>query len=103
MSTGTATEVTVYQDIEAAFKYLRDDVGVPWQRIVPYGRSIGTGPSVHLATRTAVRGLVLQSGMMSIYRIPFHFRFTMPGDLFRNVDKISKCSCPVFVIHGTRD
>lgn len=103
MSSGEAKETTVYADIEAAYKYLRYEVGVPWQRIVPYGRSIGTGPSVHLATRAAVRGLILQSGMMSIYRIAFQFRFTLPGDLFANVNKIRSCKCPIFIVHGTRD
>lgn len=29
--------------------------------IILYGRSIGSGPSIHLATRTAVRAMVLQS------------------------------------------
>lgn len=103
MSTGQPQEATVYADVEAAYKYIRDVVRTPWTQIVPYGRSIGTGPSVHLATKTAVRGLVLQSGMASIYRIAFHFRFTLPGDLFPNIDKVGDACCPVFIIHGTRD
>jgi len=96
-------EATAYADVEAAYMYLRDSVRTPWTQIVPYGRSIGTGPSVHLATKTAVRGLILQSGMTSIYRIAFQFRFTLPGDLFANIDKIGDVCCPVFIIHGTQD
>uniref|UniRef100_A0A7S1QD41 Peptidase S9 prolyl oligopeptidase catalytic domain-containing protein n=1 Tax=Alexandrium catenella TaxID=2925 RepID=A0A7S1QD41_ALECA len=105
MSTGQgrSEESAVYSDIEAAFKYVRDVIGIPWTQIVPYGRSIGTAPSVHLAARTAVRGIVLQSPMVSIYRIPFQLRFTLPGDLFANIDKIGDVCCPVFIIHGTRD
>jgi len=104
MSTGSAPqEPCLYADIEAAFKYLRDIMKVPWEQIVLFGRSIGTGPSCHLATRTAVRGMVLQSPMVSIYRIPIQFRFTLPGDLFTNVDKVSDMCTPVFIIHGTRD
>mmetsp|Transcript_66639 Transcript_66639/g.174704 ORF Transcript_66639/g.174704 Transcript_66639/m.174704 type:complete len:260 (-) Transcript_66639:54-833(-) len=102
-SSGQAKEAAVYSDIEAAFKYIRDEIGTPWTQIVPYGRSIGTAPSMHLATLTAVRGVILQSPMMSIYRIPFHFRFTMPGDVFSNIDKVPNVCAPVFVIHGTRD
>eukprot|EP00913_Durusdinium_trenchii_P007835 g7353.t1 len=41
--------------------------------------------------------------MVSIYRIPFRLRFTLPGDIFTNIDKIGDVCCPVFVIHGTRD
>mmetsp|Transcript_41350 Transcript_41350/g.88073 ORF Transcript_41350/g.88073 Transcript_41350/m.88073 type:complete len:261 (+) Transcript_41350:74-856(+) len=103
MSTGQPQEAAVYADIEAAFKYVRDVIGIHWTQIIPYGRSIGTAPSVHLATKTAVRGVILQSPMVSIYRIPFHFRFTLPGDVFANIDKIGNVCCPVFIIHGTRD
>mmetsp|Transcript_73220 Transcript_73220/g.136828 ORF Transcript_73220/g.136828 Transcript_73220/m.136828 type:complete len:261 (-) Transcript_73220:85-867(-) len=103
MSTGQPREAAVYADIEAAFRYLRDSLRIPWQQIIPYGRSIGTAPSVWLAMRTPVRGLVLQSPMLSIYRIPFEFRFTLPGDIFTNVSRIDKVRCPVFIIHGTRD
>merc|ERR1712039_1051366 len=102
-STGVPEEESVYADIEAAFKYLRDEKRIPWNQIVAYGRSIGTGPTVHLASKTALRGIVLQSPMASIFRIPWRFRFTMPGDLFTNIDKVSDVSCPVFVMHGTKD
>uniref|UniRef100_A0A6V0I9R6 Serine aminopeptidase S33 domain-containing protein n=1 Tax=Zooxanthella nutricula TaxID=1333877 RepID=A0A6V0I9R6_9DINO len=96
-------EETVYEDIEAAFKYVRDTLEVPWDRIVLWGRSIGTAPTMHLASRVAVRGVVLQSPMMSIFRIPFQFRFTLPGDRFCNIDKVRHVRCPALVIHGTQD
>lgn len=103
LSTGQPEEAAVYADIEAAFKFIRDEIKTPWTQIVPYGRSIGTAPSLHLATLTAVRGVILQSPMVSIYRIPFRLRFTLPGDVFANIDKVGKVCCPVFIIHGTRD
>lgn len=102
-STGRPREAAVYADIEAAFKYVRDVIGIPWTQIVPYGRSIGTAPSVYLATRMPVRGVVLQSPMVSIYRIPFQLRFTLPWDVFCNIDKVSDVCCPLLIIHGTRD
>lgn len=103
MSTGQSSEAAVYSDVEAAFNYVRDVIGTHWTQIIPYGRSIGTAPSVHLAKSTAVRGMILQSPMMSIYRIPFRLRFTLWGDAFTNIDKIGDVCCPVFIIHGTRD
>uniref|UniRef100_A0A7S0ZSA7 Serine aminopeptidase S33 domain-containing protein n=1 Tax=Noctiluca scintillans TaxID=2966 RepID=A0A7S0ZSA7_NOCSC len=103
MSTGEPNELSVYADVEAAFAYLRDVIGVPWQEVILYGRSVGSGPSVHLASRTAVRAMVLQSPLLSIYRIAFHSRFTLPGDMFTNVDKIGKVRCPVYVVHGMID
>lgn len=103
MSTGEPSEQATYADIEAAFKYLRDIIGIPWREIVLYSRSVGSGPAIELATKTAVRALVLQSPLLSIFRIAFHSRFTLPGDMFANVDKIGKVRCPVYVVHGTQD
>lgn len=104
MSSGSSPkEPVLYTDINASFKYLRDELKVPWQQIVLYGRSIGTGPSCDLASRTAVRGVVLQSPMVSIYRIVFNFRFSLPGDPFRNIAKVRDMCSPVFIVHGTRD
>merc|ERR1712039_850157 len=88
MSTGEPYEQAIYADIEAAFKYLRDIIGVPWSEVVLYGRSLGSGPSIHLASRTAVRAMVLQSPLLSIFRIAFSSGLTLPGDMFANVDKI---------------
>jgi len=96
-------ERAVYEDIENAFKYVRDTLKIPWDRIIVWGRSIGTAPSMHLASKTAVRGLILQSPMMSIFRIPFRMRFTLPGDRFCNIDKVKDVRCPTLVIHGTQD
>jgi len=103
ISTGTAEEACVYSDIMAAYNYMRDVLKIDWTRIIAYGRSLGTAPSVFLATQTPIRGIVLQSPMLSIYRVPFHFRFTMPGDILCNIDRIRNVECPVLVMHGTKD
>jgi len=102
-STGSPAEENVYADIKAAYQYLRDRLQIPWEQIIPYGRSLGTAPSTYLASITPVRGLILQSPMLSIYRVPFHMRFTLPGDILCNIDRVSKIRCPVLIMHGTRD
>ena len=48
-------------------------------------------------------GIVLQSPIMSVFRIAFDFRLTLPGDMFPNVDRIRDLRCPVFIMHGTHD
>ncbi len=103
LSTGEPTEHGVYAASESAYKYLRDVVGIPWKYIVLYGRSLGSGPSCHIASKTAVRGIILQSPLASVFRVGFDFRFTLPGDLFANIDKVSKIKCPIFIVHGTKD
>uniref|UniRef100_A0A0G4F166 AB hydrolase-1 domain-containing protein n=1 Tax=Chromera velia CCMP2878 TaxID=1169474 RepID=A0A0G4F166_9ALVE len=102
-STGSPTEKNVYADVEAAFAYLTEVIGIPWHQIVLYGRSLGSGPSIYLASKKAVRGVVLQSPLMSAYRVGFNLRFTLPGDMFANIDRVAKVLCPLYVIHGTKD
>jgi len=51
---GPPSEEDCYADIEAAYHYLRHSLRVPSQNIVLYGRSLGSGPSCYLATKTAL-------------------------------------------------
>lgn len=108
LSEGAPSEKGVYADIEAAFNYLTDVLSVPPDRVILYGRSLGSGPSCHLAMKQSkegkpVRGVILQSPVMSAYRVAFHFRFSMPGDLFCNIDKVPHIRSPIFIMHGRRD
>ena len=84
-SNGTPCEENCYADIEAAFQYLLEVRRVQPEQIVLYGRSLGSGPSCYLAAKTAregqsVGGVILQSPLLSAYRVAFDFRFTMIGD-----------------------
>ena len=56
-----------YRAINAAWAYLIAH-GVDPTTIVIYGRSIGTGPSVDLASRVEAKGLLLQSPIDSAIR-----------------------------------
>lgn len=40
---------------------------------------------------------------MSIYRVVFKFRFTMPGDMFPNIDRMKNIKCPVVILHSIKD
>ena len=48
-------------------------------------------------------GVILQSPLLSAYRVAFNFRFTMAGDKFPNVDYAPSIRCPMFIVHGTQD
>ena len=107
-SSGTPSEENCYADIEAAYRYLTEVRQVRPEQVVLYGRSLGSGPSCYLATKTAqqgrgVGGLILQSPLLSAYRVAFNFRFTMVGDKFANIDYAPHIACPVFIVHGTQD
>jgi len=107
-SNGTPCEDNCYADIEAAFRYLLEVKRIQPEQVVLYGRSLGSGPSCYLANKTAregrsVAGVILQSPLLSAYRVAFNFRFTMFGDKFPNVNYAPEIRCPVFIVHGTQD
>lgn len=99
---------SLYEDIDAAWHHLTVNMNVSPTSIVIYGRSLGSGPSCYLAERLSgekvpVAGLILQSPLLSVWRVAFEFRFTLPWDLFPNVDRIVNVAVPTFIIHGTKD
>ncbi len=67
-------------------------------------KSIGTVPTVDLASRYEVGAVVLHSALMSGMRVAFpQTKRTWFFDAFPSIDKVSKVSSPVLVIHGTED
>ncbi|MGE3319359.1 MAG: alpha/beta hydrolase [Candidatus Berkiella sp.] len=101
-STGKATEASTYQAIQAAYQYLTTELGVPNNRIIVFGRSLGSGPSVELCQHNKVAGLILESPFVSAYRV-YSIWPIFPFDKYTNLDKIPKLSVPILLIHGTRD
>ena len=101
-SEGTPSEANVYADTQLAYDYLRTKLGVPADRIVVYGYSLGGGPAVELALHQPVAGLVLQGAFVSAYRVMTRIPL-FPGDKFSNLGKVPALRCPVLVIHGMAD
>ncbi|MCQ2818411.1 MAG: alpha/beta hydrolase [archaeon] len=97
------SEQFCYDDIDAAYTYLTEELQINPSRIIVFGRSVGSGPSCYLAEKHDVGGLILNSGFMSVYRIIFKFRFTLPGDKFPNIDRMKNINCPVCVFHSIKD
>jgi len=102
-SSGTPTEADLYADVEAAYHYLTHDCSVPDEQVICYGQSIGSVPSIDLASRTSVGGLILHSAMKSGLAVIHDVKTTYWFDVFQNASKIRKVGAPVFVIHGTHD
>ena len=97
-------ESFVYSDCEAALWFLNGCLKIPLEQIIVFGRSLGSGPSCYLAEKYPnLSGLILQTPLTSVYRVMLDFRFTLPGDMFPNIDRMKNVRCPVLIIHGTRD
>eukprot|EP00053_Salpingoeca_punica_P004463 m.49244 g.49244 ORF g.49244 m.49244 type:complete len:297 (-) comp12804_c0_seq1:360-1250(-) len=104
ISTGAPREANLYADIDAAFGTLRTELGVPADRIVLYGQSIGTVPTVDLASRQKVAGVILHSPLASGLRLMFpSVSRTWCCDPFPSIDKAPRIDCPTLVIHGDDD
>jgi hypothetical protein len=111
-----ASEAGCLRSIQCAWRYLVDERAVPPNSIIIYGRSIGSGPSVDLASCAVVegtthspldaRGVLLQSPISSGARAILGKAASVVGyplDIFRNYMKIGKIQAPVAITHGTLD
>ncbi len=102
VSSGSPSEQGVYAASRTARRHLRERLGVPAARTILYGRSLGGGPAVQMATEETVAGVVLQSAFTSVYRVLTQRR-VLPFDQFENERKLSALTCPVLVMHGRND
>ena len=90
------------QDENAAYSYLVTIIKTPPNRIIIFGKSVGSGPAVHIAAREPVAGLIVQSGFTSAFRVMTRIAL-VPFDKFPNYKDIRNVHCPVLIIHGTVD
>lgn len=97
------SESNTYNDIEAVYEYLTKQLKIEPSNIVVYGRSLGSGPSCYLAEKYPIKGVIINSGFLSIYRVVFYFRFTMPGDLYPNINRVRNIKCPILIFHSIKD
>lgn len=103
-SNGEPSEQNTYADIEAVYKCLKEIYEVKEEDIILYGQSIGSGPTLELATKLPqIRGVILQSAILSGLRVMYRIKYSLWLDIYKNIDKIPYVSCPILVIHGTED
>ena len=105
-SRGKRSENTLYNDAQHVYKWLRNQYGE--ENIVLYGRSLGSGVAARLASWNNPKMLILDSPYYSFFHnirrwgfwLPLRWllRYQMRTDQF-----LKSITCPVFVIHGTRD
>ena len=101
-SGGSVGEPATLRAAQAVLAYVTGPLGVPADRVVLYGRSLGSGPAVDLAISRPCRALVLESAFTSTFRVMTQVRL-MPFDKFVNLEKMPRLKCPVLVIQGTAD
>lgn len=97
------SEADLYSDVEAAYHYLTHDCSIPDEQIVCYGQSIGSVPSIDLASRADIGGMILHSAMKSGLGVIHDVKRTFWFDVFQNAERMKRVHAPVFIIHGTHD
>ncbi len=102
LSDGTPGERCTYRDIETVYRYVVDKLKVPPEQIVVYGRSIGGGPSLYLASREPVGGLIVESSFVSAFRVLTRVPL-VPFDKFPSLRRMKQVEVPVLIMHGEAD
>ena len=103
-----ASESLCYEAIQAAYEYLTTSSHCACRQVVAFGRSLGSGPTVHLCAQNPdhVVGCILQSPLSSAIRCVLDSCTATSLsflDIFDNQGKIAQIRTPVFILHGTAD
>src|SRR6266481_8178150 len=101
-SEGKPSERAAYQDVAAAYEYLAVELHTPPERIVVFGRSVGSGPATYIAARRPNAGLILQSPFVSAFRVLTRIPL-LPFDKFPNYKNIRHVHSPVLIMHSRAD
>jgi fermentation-respiration switch protein FrsA (DUF1100 family) len=107
-SEGAPSEDGLYQDAQAAYRYLREKRGVTPDRIVVFGHSLGSAVAVDLASRVPVAGLILEGALTSAIErgqelypyIPVRW---IAASRFSSLEKISSVTAPKLFLHASGD
>lgn len=107
-SQGSPFELGTYLDALAAYEYLVKVKGIPAEKIVLYGKSLGAAVAIDLASKVKAGALICESGFTSsasvardIYKfIPVWLFVTQKYD---SLKKVGKIDTPKLFIHSKND
>lgn len=109
-SEGAPSEENLYLDGEAARAWLGKEKNTAPGDTVLFGKSLGSGVAIELATRHTFKGLIVESGFTSLASVArSHFPYNcfpvslMLRDRFDNSTKIAAIHVPLLITHGTED
>jgi fermentation-respiration switch protein FrsA (DUF1100 family) len=105
---GVPTERSLCLDARAAYDYLRARLGVPPERIVIYGWSLGSAVAVDLASHVDESALILEGAPASLVavgerRYPFMPIRLVMRNPFESITKIRAVDSPVLFLHSPED
>lgn len=98
-----SSELNTYADIEAVLKCLQEKYGIQMENIILYGQSVGSGPTLDLASHLSqLRAVVLHSPILSGLRVMYPMKRTFWFDIYKvRTVIISNPYFSFLVIHNT--
>ncbi|HPO15486.1 MAG TPA: alpha/beta hydrolase [Candidatus Hydrogenedentes bacterium] len=107
-STGKPSEQRCCADIEAMWRYLTEARGIPAEKIMLFGRSLGGGATAHLAARVKPAAVVLESTFTSMpdaaqAAFPLFPARWIVHHYFPNAENVRKISAPLLIVHSRQD
>ncbi|XP_055828265.1 uncharacterized protein LOC129896401 isoform X2 [Solanum dulcamara] len=92
-STGKPSECNTYADIDAVYKCLKEQYRVKDEQLILYGQSVGSGPTIDLASCTPnLRAVVLHGPILSGLRVLYPFKHTHWFDIYKGTaDEVVDC------------
>ena len=105
---GSPSEEGLARDAVAARRYLVEERGVPPDRLLYYGESLGSAVVTRLATQHPPAGLVLRSPFVDLASVgQVHYPFLPVKALLRDryplTDHLATVRVPVTVVYGDAD
>jgi len=101
-STGRPSEKNTYADIQATYNYMINTLKIPANKIILFGRSLGSGPSLYLAEKNQIAGIILEGAFVSAFRV-LTVLPVYPVDEYRNLKRIKNIKIPMLIIHAKKD
>ncbi|CAD8154202.1 unnamed protein product [Paramecium octaurelia] len=100
----------ILEDSILAYEQIKEENKLEDSQIYIFGRSIGSGPAIHVASQKNCRGLVTISAYRSLKQLirgmvfcVGYFVSQIMDERFNNEENITKVKCPALFIHGVDD
>lgn len=105
---GNPSEEGLAEDVRAALRYLVEEAGLPPDRLVYYGESLGGAVVTELAAEEEPAGLVLRSPFTDLASVGQHHYPYLPvrmllRDRYPLAMHLRNVRCPVTVVYGSAD
>lgn len=102
LSDGRPSTRKAYEDLDTLYRHLVDQKGIPPERLIFHGRSLGAAVVLQVASRRPAAGVIVESAFLTAFRARTQIPVA-PFDKMRNDRAIRRLNSPVLVIHGEDD